>query len=182
MFLDQTGWKTDWDSIFLLANSRHTCMHYKDPHFFEKKFALRHLAFIKDYIVPVFHWAKEFKEDFHFCGVKKEVFFHFHQKWKENRVQHLFCGEVLWRQCIIWSSERGTTNLSSPGTTLLRISPSSLHSIDLHPWTSIFISIYFLHLLARCVIAFSVFIPFLAYERFHRNTLLLNGRKDFSSL
>ena len=64
---------------------------------------------------------------------EKKVFFTFTKVKSKYRIQRLFCGEVLWRQ---YTSEavREAPPTSFPGNyTTLMISPSSLHSIDLHP-------------------------------------------------
>ena len=64
---------------------------------------------------------------------KKKVFFTFTKVKSKNRVQRLFCGEVLWRQCTSEAAREAPPTSLSGNYTTLRISPSSLHSIDLHP-------------------------------------------------
>lgn len=114
-------------------------------------------------------------------GEKKKVF-SLSQKWK---------AKIEFSVCFVVRFYGGSAHLKqwerhhqppSPGTTLHSESHHqasiALISIREHLF---FISIHFVHLSARCVIA-SLLYTISAYERFHRNTLLLYGRKDLGSL
>lgn len=81
----------------------------------------------------------------------------------------------------IFEAAREAPPTSLPGNyTTQNYHQASIALISIHEHL-FFISIYFEHLLARCVIA-SLLYTISVYERFHRNTLLLNGRKISSSL
>ena len=64
---------------------------------------------------------------------KKNGIFTFTKVKSKNRVQRLFCGEVLWRQCTYETVREAPPTSFPRNYTTLRISPSSLHSVDLHP-------------------------------------------------
>lgn len=106
-----------------------------------QKFALYHLSSTKDLHQYLFaHWKKP-EEDFHFYGKKTK---------SQNSVQCLFCCPVVYRVNTCPKQQDGHCQSPSPGTTL-SISASSHHSFELYEHLC-FISVYFVHPLARWVL------------------------------
>ena len=95
----------------------------------------------------------------------------------ENSLLRLFCSELSWRQ-LAPSAARGAPPSSSPGTTL-SISASAAIALNWVREHLCFISIYFVHLLARCVLRYMLlhFTPFQLIKGFIRTLYFQTARK-----